>query len=108
MAESPGGKIVEEFARLRGIGLSNGTSKEHFYRKHFSAAVMLFEMANRDLEIAMLAMKEISRYLDRLVVEKKIDCWRNLNAVTANYLEWRAEYDKDKIKRTYGDSRTRR
>lgn len=82
-------KLVEFFAKSRGIDLSNPAIIARFFSVHGSAAKDILDMAGGNLEEAEKAIEEISSYLDKLVVDKKIDKWQNLQAVANSFIEWK-------------------
>lgn len=83
--------LVEFFAKNRGVDLSNPALVGKFFAAHGSAAKEILDMAGGDSSEAERAIEEISSHLDRLVLDKKIDKWQNLQAVSNAFIEWKTK-----------------
>lgn len=90
--------IVEAFATNRHVDLGNSEVRDRFFKANAAAAVSLDKMCNGDLQIALMALNDIARYLDAKVKEGAIAEWRHLEAVNNNFLEWRKAYDQKRGK----------
>ena len=84
-------EIVEFFAQNRGIDLSNPAIVGKFFAEHGSSAKEIMDMADGDIELAKKAIEEISAQLDKAVLDKKIDAWKNLRAVSNAFIDWKAK-----------------
>lgn len=88
--------LIEHFAAIRGVSITNQHTQKKFFQEHGKAASAILAMSEKDLGLAKTAVSEIASYLDRLVAGGKISEWRNLRAIENNYIAWRQEYDKAK------------
>lgn len=92
-------EILAHFAKVRGIDISADEVRVRWRKDHGHAAIELDRLTRHKTELAKQAISEIAEYLDRLVKEAKISEWRNLSAINKQYLEWKAELDKDAEKK---------
>ena len=87
--------IIEHFATVRKIDISNKAAANRFFKENSAAAIELNNLSEGNLEISTQAIDEIADYLDELINKGKIQDWRHLSAIVNSYLEWFAAYKKD-------------
>ena len=92
--------VVEFFASTVGTSIENQAIAKRFFMAHGKAASELLSMASGDVELAKVAIREISAYLNRLVEEKRINEWSNLAAINNQFVKWKTEYDRDKARKS--------